>query len=46
MKRFGKSPFRIVHYLHYLHCGKRNQGHNAQSANSARIFYTFKNIKQ
>ncbi len=46
MKRFGKSPYRIMHYLHYLHYGKENQGHNAQSANSARIFFTIKNISE
>lgn len=46
MKRFGKSLYIIMHYLHYLHYGERNLGHNAQSANNARIFYTIKKIQQ
>lgn len=46
MRRFGKSLYRIMHYLHYLHYGKVNQGHNAQSANNARIFFTIKNISE
>jgi hypothetical protein len=46
MKRFGKSHYRIVRYLHYLHYGWQNGGHSAQSAHNARIFYTLKNIKQ
>jgi hypothetical protein len=44
MKRYGKSLYRIVHYLHYLHYGKQNGAHNAQSANNARIFFIIKNI--
>jgi hypothetical protein len=44
MKRYGKSLYGIVHYLHYLHFGRQNPGHNAQSANNARIFFTIKNI--
>jgi hypothetical protein len=46
MRKFGKSAYKIVHYLHYLHFGWQNGGHSAQSANSARIFYTIKNISQ
>jgi len=44
MKRYGKSLYRIVHDLHYLHFGRQNRGHNAQSANNARIFIIIKNI--
>jgi hypothetical protein len=44
MKRYGKSPYIIVHYTHYLHYGRENPGHNAQSANNASIFFIIKNI--
>ena len=44
MRRFGKSPYKIMHYMHYLHSGKGEPDHNAQSANNARIFFTIKNI--
>lgn len=46
MKRYGKSLYIIVHYLHYLHFEKGKSVRNAQSANSARIFFTIKNISE
>ena len=42
MRRFGKSLYRIMHYLHYLHYEKEKPARNAQSANNARIFFTIK----
>ena len=46
MKRYGKSLYVIMHYLHYLHFEKGKPVHNAQSANSAGIFFTIKNISE
>ena len=46
MKRYGKSLYITMHYLHYLHYEKGEPVRNAQSANSAGIFFTIKNIQQ